>query len=440
MSIRRYLVALFITTPALAQTPMTLRETSMPGRIFSIQSRVEISGSLTVPAEKGKLTTVGVSGRSSIAYDEKPLTAMPDGATRTLRQYRQAEFRRTMNDRAQETTIRPFIRRMVVLRSGTREVPFSPDGPLTFGEIDLVRTDVFAPALLGLLPTKSLQLNDTWQAANSAVEELTDFERIEQGGLECRLVSADNRVAKVAFAGTITGVNEDGPVRQQLDGHFTFDREGSFIASLELTGVKSLLDRDGKTTGKIEGKFKLTREIAGNVIELSDEQIRGLTLEPNPINTLLLYEGAVANVRFTYPRRWRVSVEQGRQITLDGPSGNGLLLTVEPPDKVPSPTDFARETQDYIVKQKGRVIRADPPLKLRPFPLEIERFGMDIELSNQPARMEYAVIRQQTGGATVAARLAPTDAAALRPEFDQFIKSVQIGNAAPAGVVPLPGK
>ncbi len=100
MSIRRYLVALFITTPALAQTPMTLRETSMPGRIFSIQSRVEISGSLTVPAEKGKLTTVGVSGRSSIAYDEKPLTAMPDGATRTLRQYRQAEFRRTMNDRA----------------------------------------------------------------------------------------------------------------------------------------------------------------------------------------------------------------------------------------------------------------------------------------------------------------------------------------------------
>ena len=86
------------------------------------------------------------------------------------------------------------------------------------------------------------------------------------------------------------------------------------------------------------------------------------------------------------------------------------------------------------------MIRADPPLKLRPFPLEIERFGMDIELTNQPARMEYAVIRQQTGGATVAARLSPTDAAALRPEIDQFIKSVQVGAVAPAGVVPLPGK
>ncbi len=440
MSIRQYLAALLITSPAFAQSPITLREAGGPGRIFSIQTRVEILGSLTVPAEKGKLTTVSVSGRSSIAYDEKSLPSLPDGATRSLRQYRQAEFRRTMNERPQETTIRPFIRRMVVLRTGTREVPFSPDGPLTFGEIDLVRTDVYVPALVGLLPIKTVQINDAWSAANSAVEELTDFERIEQGSLECRLVSFDNRIAKVAFKGTVTGVNEDGPVRQQLDGQFTFDRDANFIASLELTGVKSLLDRDGKTTGKIEGKFKLSRDIAGNVIELSDEQLSGLTLEPNPINTLLLYEGAGANVRFTYPRRWRVSVEQGRQITLDGPPGNGLLLTVEPSDKVPSPTDFARETQDYITKQKGRVVRADPPLKLRPFPLEIERFGMDIELSNQPARMEYAIIRQQSGGATVAARLSPTDAAALRPEIDQFIKSVQIGNAGPAGVMPLPGK
>ena len=43
---------------------------------------------------------------------------------------------------------------MVVIKAGERKAPFSPDGPLTWGEIDVVRTDVFNPALVpGLLPS-----------------------------------------------------------------------------------------------------------------------------------------------------------------------------------------------------------------------------------------------------------------------------------------------
>jgi hypothetical protein len=418
---------------------MAMREQFSPERVFTIHVSVELTGTLTLPAKNGTPSSVAMTGRSTIVYDEKLLPPLPDGTARSIRVYRQADFRRTMNEQTQETTIRPAVRRMVVLRNGTREAPFSPDGPLTFGEINIVSTDVYPSALVGMLPAQPVTVGDTWPAALSAVEEITDFERVEQGGLTCRLVGVDGRTAKVTFTGTVTGVNEDGPVRQQLDGQFTFDLDTNLITALNFTGLKSLLDGQGKTTGRIEGKFSLTRKLA-DVADLSEPRLRGLTLEPNATNTLLCYEGAGAHIRFTYPRRWRVSAEQGRQITLDGPQGNGLLITIEPSEKVPAITEYVREATDYVVKQKGRVVKADPPQKLRPYPQELDRCGMDIEMNNQPARMEYAVVRQSAGGATLAARLLPPDAVTLRLEVEQIAKSIQIGPAAPVGVVPLPGK
>src|SRR5207302_7186095 len=128
------------------------------------------------------------TGKSAIEYDERVLTADTDGQVqKTFRIYRRIDFQRKVGERQQESTIRPGIRRLVVIRHENAEVPFSPDGPLTWGEIDLVRTDVFTPALLGLLPDQAVRRGDRWNATTAAVQELTDLERIEEGGVECRL-------------------------------------------------------------------------------------------------------------------------------------------------------------------------------------------------------------------------------------------------------------
>src|SRR5207302_5852533 len=120
------------------------------------------------------------TGKSAIEYDERVLTADTDGQVqKTFRIYRRIDFQRKVGDRPQESTIRPSVRRLVVLRHENAEVPFSPDGPLTWGEIDLVRTDVFTPALLGLLSEKAVNLGDRWKASKAAIQELTDMERIE---------------------------------------------------------------------------------------------------------------------------------------------------------------------------------------------------------------------------------------------------------------------
>jgi hypothetical protein len=439
MSICRFVAFALLAAPASAQGQVGLSERVGPA--YTVRAAVDVTGTLTLPAEKGKAApaSLGVSGRSQIEYDERPLAPLADGSGRTIRKYRQADFRRVIGDKAQETTIRPDVRRMVVIRKGSREIPFSPDGPLTYGEVDVVRTDVFTPALAGLLPNRPVRVNDRWPAAATAVEELTDFERVEQGSLECRLTAFAGSTATIALSGTLRGVNEDGPVQQQLNGTITFDSVAGLITSLNLTGVKTLLDGQGRPTGRIEGKFTLTRQRAPGA-DITDAALRGLTLEPTPANSLLVYEGANVAFRFHYPRRWQVSAEQGRQVTVNDQRGNAILITLEPKEKVPTGGEYLREAAAEVVKQKGRVTRTDPPVRVRPFPMEVERFGMDIEVDSKPARMEYAVVRQMGGGATVAARLQPGDAGILAGEILEIAKSLRVGPAAPAGVVPLPGK
>src|SRR5204863_4829537 len=140
--------------------PIRLREAFAPGYQYHVSIREDLTGELKLPAEDNKpAAPVKVRGTGVVEYDERILDI--GTPTKTLRLYRQVELKRVLGDQPQETTLRPAVRRLVLLRHGHREVPFSPDGPLKWEEIDLVSKDVFTPALAtGLLPDRPVMPGD----------------------------------------------------------------------------------------------------------------------------------------------------------------------------------------------------------------------------------------------------------------------------------------
>ena len=56
----------------------------------------------------------------------------------------------------------------------------------------------------------------------------------------------------------------------------------------------------------------------------------------------------------------------------------------------------------------------------------LETFAIDCELNKQRVVLDYYVLRQARGGATVAARLAPAELISLRKDMDRILKSVQL--------------
>ena len=276
---------------------ITLVELFKPGHTTRVEVRVKVTGKLALPgtekSRRGQL--VAISGTSKVSYDERllqpdeaarspqlsegnPARVPPDPppALKTVRVYRTVEFDRVVADIKQDAGLRPSIRRMVVIRSGSRKAPFSPDGPLTWGEIDVVRTDVFNPALIpGLLPAQAVKPGQNWKASAAAIAELTDMEKVDDGSLTVEFVGivkpAGKQLARLKIHGTVRGVNEDGPNRQKLDGTAYFDRDSAILTYLSVRGTKELLDGKGQMVGVIEGQFAMTRTpLAKMPADLSD--------------------------------------------------------------------------------------------------------------------------------------------------------------------------
>jgi hypothetical protein len=417
--------------PSKAQEAVLLRESFAPGYAYHVSSRVELSGTLTMPPEKDKAAqTLTVTGNSSIDYDELILGRDKDGQVqKTLRIYRKSDVQRKVGDQPQQSGIRPEVRRQVLLRHKQNEVPFSPDGPLTWGEIDLVRTDVFTPALAGMLPAQAVRPGAQWDAAVSALQELTDLERVESGSLRCRYdqetVAANRRHARVSFTGTVRGTGEDGPTSHTLEGYFLFDLQLQHLSYLFLKGVQTLLDKDGKPAGRVAGQFTLTRQVGIRSPEFTTEALKRTALEPTDDNTLLLYDNPETGLRLLYPRRWRVGAVRDRQLTIEENKGSGLLLTVEAAGKTPTPEQYLNESKTWLQGQKVQVLGTLPPRVLQKEPQGLEHFAMNIQVGKQTFLMDYYVIRQPTGGATVAARLVPTDTAA-RQDVARIVRTIRL--------------
>jgi hypothetical protein len=220
----------------------------------------------------------------------------------------------------------------------------------------------------------------------------------------------------------VSGPNEDGSNRHQLDGHFLFDLESNHLSYVYLKGVHTLIDKDEKEVGRVEGRFVMSRQVDTKCKEISDEGLKGATLEPDAENSLLLYDNPDLGVKFLHPRRWRVAGVRGNQVALDGADGSGLMLTLEAAAKTPTGEQFLTESRDWLAGQKAKLLRTEEVKRAQ----GLDHFALEAEVAGQKVLMDYYVLRNADGGLLVAARLLPDDLDALRKEVERIARSASI--------------
>jgi hypothetical protein len=411
-----------------------LQEKSAVGQQYHVSCRVKLRGELRLPPEKpnGPPQTAAFTGSSAIDYAEKILEVAANGVVqRTIRLYERLDFQRRLGQQEQVSQLRPAARRMVILRAGHLEVPFSPDGPLTWSEIDRVRTDVFIPALAGLLPGRAVGMGEKWPADPSAVQELTDLEKVTQGTISCRLEQIQQRegqrLAQISFAGTVSGVSEDGASRHELHGLLYFDLAQNKIVYLSLEGKQWLLDSEGQAVGQVQGTLVITRQMVNDIPQLSETALRGLKLVPDEENTRLLFAEKTLGVAFVYPRRWTVRRADPRQIFLDEPNGGTLLLTLDPPAHALTGAQYQQQVEQWLAQQQATVHRRGSVEQLPAPTGSLERFRYEVTLRGERLVLDYYAVRQAQGGATLAGRV-PNQHRHLLADLEVIARSLRRGD------------
>ncbi|MDW8244463.1 MAG: hypothetical protein RMJ88_14735 [Thermogemmata sp.] len=411
-----------------------LQDQLREGAGYRVEITVRLRGRLQLPPEVGEeRREIPLHGEGRLVYVERLLTpGVKDGEYRSVRWYEQVELRRQAGENVQVATLRPEVRRLVLLAQQGKRAPFSPDGPLTWAELDLIRTDPFIPYLVsGLLPGQPVKVQQTWKATLSAVRELTDLDEVDEGEIRLRLVGPvelqGRRLLRLQLSGQVRGRNADGQHVHQLEGTVYHDPAWPGLTYMSVRGSHQLLDEKGQPAGRIEGAFTLSR---GPVRDwpppLQESALARLKLWPDADNTLLLFSDELLGLRFLYPRGWRVSMVRGGQVTLDHVRGAGLLLTVEPAGKMPTPQGYLQEVEAFLRQQQARWHTRQGPRQVQTEPTEVVRFGLTATVGNRQEQLEYAIIQQKGGGVTVAARLPLDQAEALLPEVERIIRSIRL--------------
>jgi hypothetical protein len=420
-----------ITTaqPPPAPEKVLLYEDFQTRKPVRIDIGTTLSGRLALPDREnkrdGKPEVVTVTGTARLDYDEVLLPRDAEGNLVALRQYRDVEFRRRLGDTDQQAGVRAGVRRMVVLRNAAgKKVPFSPDGPLTLAEIDVVRTDLFSPVLVtGLLPKPPAGVGNTWPASDAAVVELTDFNEVEKNELVIELAAflmIDGRKhAKLTIAGTVRGTGEDGVSIQTFAGTGYFDTERKIFVSLSLSAKNQLLGPDGKTVnGEVAGTFVVRRAYVTDS-PLTAEVVKGFEPTPTDAKTRLLFNDPEFGATFTYPRRWRLgTVGQGRLTVNEATGAAGIQLTRYAPDGTTVDKQFA-EAKELAARQKWTVTGATPP--------KDGRFTLSVTTDKgDNLKLDTRVLSTADGVTVLSARYPVARAAELLPQIDSILDGVTL--------------
>ena len=118
-----------------------------------------------------------------------------DGPHNSTRHYATAKATISVDGRVTESRLEDARRLIFVRQAGDRLIFYSPAGPLTRGDLDLVSVQCDPLVIQELLDGKSAELNQAWKASNEQIGKLFSLDNVIDSTVTLKLLSATSAVA-----------------------------------------------------------------------------------------------------------------------------------------------------------------------------------------------------------------------------------------------------
>src|SRR5262249_52843267 len=153
----------------------TLSETPKAGECFRYHIEMTLAGELHI-RQNGKIVPIKLEASATHEFPERILVPGAGGLVlKTARFYDKAQAAINAGGEKSERSLRADRRLSVAQRHKEQSSVYSPAGPLTREELDLIAEDFDTLSILGVLPAKPVAVDETWNVPNSVVQALCNF-------------------------------------------------------------------------------------------------------------------------------------------------------------------------------------------------------------------------------------------------------------------------
>jgi hypothetical protein len=257
-----------------------------------------------------------VAGQALLVYLEKVL-AVGEGGLPALvaRQYEDARAKFVFGKSEDPRQLRPNVRLMVGRADDKGLTLWSPSGPLTSDELELIEDTLDTTQLAGLLPAKPVKVGDSWDPSESVQMRLCDMEQLIASTVSCKLEALDDATATLAVSGKIHGLAYGSEVKSNVQATVAYDRKQKLIARVEWKQIDSRAPSPVSPAGAYEATVRIERARAASPA-LADAALAGLDLEAQDAPLDLVYEDPKRRFRFFYDRQWHVTLTEPDRVIL----------------------------------------------------------------------------------------------------------------------------
>lgn len=291
-------------------------ESNLPTRV---ETRIEVSGELklleTVGTEDGgksrqKSTAIPLTVAAHLRYTDRALTAKGDEILRrSVRLYELAEAKMKVGKGEIANTLTADHQTIVLQESKDRTDLFSPTGPLTREELELLSVPGDSGLLGSLLTAKKVKLGASWKPSQEILTRLLRLEIINQSDVVLTLTKVEQEVACLTIAGKVSGGVDGVTSELELNGKLNFDLGKKCCTWLALNLKEDRAPSSGTPGFKTTSQIRVALAPSDLPPELSDEGLADLKTTPDEATKLLQLK-ARQNFELVYEPRWHVVSDQ----------------------------------------------------------------------------------------------------------------------------------
>jgi hypothetical protein len=304
-----------------AAQPVVLRESARPGEATRVVVELKADGLYRPNAIDGapEPKPLDLKVETRFEFLERTLDDGQRGDTRrVLRKVIQAASAINGTIRPSASSVRPEVSILIASNREDAVFTFSPAGPLTRSELELVQAPGDPLSLAGLLPDGPVKVGESWPIGHAAARALSDYDALAGNRLNATLTSLDQGFAHVKLAGEIRGAARGGEGTINCDGSFTFDRKQGLITELALKRAE--VRKPGPVEAGLDLKSTLTvnRRQAELPPELNLDAVAvaALPRETDARAAVLLFSPPDGRYTLLHDRDWHIFWDDTRLAVL----------------------------------------------------------------------------------------------------------------------------
>jgi hypothetical protein len=311
------LVGMLAPVMAFGQT-YNLSEAPTSGECYRINVATALNGSMKI-SQDGKESAIKLSAKNEHVFLERVLSAGKGVVRKSARYYEIAAASGDIGEAKFQRGLRDERRLIVAQRIDDNLLSYSPAGPLTRQELEVVAEHFDTLHLTGILPGKEVAIEDSWKVPNATVQALCLFDGLISQNLTAKLKGVKDGNAVIAIEGKSNGIELGAAVELEIKATVQYDLLNHRIVSLEWKQKDSRKPGPASPAVDVESTTTLKRALlADEPKELSKAALAGVPQEdePNELLKQLQFKDPSGRYSMIHSRDWHIVGQTDNHLVL----------------------------------------------------------------------------------------------------------------------------